>query len=339
MLIIGLLVFIAINFEGAFPFQPMFDGFDKELNHVTTSHTALVSDPFGRFYLDVLMRETTWPALAGCVLLVVWLLIIKRRIGIIDAVLLVFPFAYAVLLTQAAVHFDRYLLPTVVGVQLAGGVGLAVIVQALLRKLEDWWPTSPRPQHREHSHPSPAVWRSCAVSILAVALAVIPGTFAGLRASMSCINQFADDSRDRLNDWLVNDLEPGSHLTADDYAKVDKAALRQAGHRTITRGLDFGRYSLDDLRRWGVTHVVVCNLRYDRYLNEYRSAAPGREDYIARQVTGYRRLFHEGQIVWQSTPERAMPYYVNPTVTVYRIDRPTRSSRAFTDDLRPADDG
>jgi len=309
--IVGFAVFCAVNFEGVFPWEPMSRGFDREVNHVTTEHTGLVSDPYGWYYADVLMRETKWPAWLGAALFLGWLAA-KRRLSGIDAVLLAFPLGFAALLVTAAVQFDRYLLPTVVFFQSVGGLGLALVardgVWPMARRLAGRWLGDDRPRA--------ASWVAGAVPAVALVTLTLPS----LHAAWSCVAQFGDDSRDRANAWMLANLPPNSFIVADGYAKIDRRALREQGHRLGRYELSFGRYSLDYLKENGATHVVVCNLTYDRFLHEHRTPTPRRAAEIGRRTEGYRRLFAEEPVVWRSAQRVAMPYYVNPVVTIFRID-------------------
>ncbi len=319
VLIVAVLTFAAANFDGLAvgvnPFKPMMLGLDREITHVTTEHTGLISDSQGRYYFDVFMLETTAPARLGMGLFLLWL-VMKRRATAIDMVLLLFPLGYAAVLTQAAVQFDRYLLPTVVAAQLLGGVGLALVVRDVTLTITCRIATA----RRRSADETASAWRHGAAAY-AVMVAILAGaTLPGFYAALSCIHQFGDDSRDRMNAWLVENLEGRSFVVADGYAQLDSPGLRAVGHRTGQSTLNFSRYTLDYLRENGVTHVIACNLTYDRYLNEYRRPAPGREDHIARLTAGYRQLFEEGRVVWESRQAVPMPYYVNPRVTIFRID-------------------
>ncbi len=317
-LAVGFAVFCAANFEGVFPFDPMRRGFDREWRHVTTEHVGLVSDGVGRYAVDVIRHETTWPALLGVVAFVIGRALRGRRPDAIDWTLLLFPLAYAFLITRSAVQFDRYFLPTVVFVQALGGVGWVVLGREVLRWVSVW-----RARPSEVTQPPR---RAHAVLCGIVVLVLWPGAW----ASWACVRQFGDDGRDRLARWLAENLEAERgrpYVVADAYAKVDYRALREAGHRTGRRTLDFRRYTLDDLREAGVTHVIACNLNYDRYLTEHRNPAPGGEEAYHRAVDNYRRLFTETNIVWQNQPSRRMPYYVNPTVTVFELTPPRTAQR------------
>lgn len=310
-LMIGFAVFSGLNFEGVFPFSPMQRGFDREWNHVTSEHTDLVSDGYGRYAMDVVLRETTWPALIGVLCFVAWLVRRRRRPTAIDLTLLLFPLCYAFLITRSAVQFDRYFLPTVVFLQAAGGVGLVMLGREAMRR----WAARSEPAAAS-SRGAPA-WPRIVTAGL-VLLALLPGA----RVSWSCVRQFGDDSRDRLAVWLETHFDAEARaciIMADDYAKVDTQALRRAGHRVRSSRPVFARHSLDELRDRGATHIIVCNLNYDRFLNEHRTAAPGDEARIARITDSYRRLFDEGRVLWQSRPRIEMPYYVNPTVTVFEL--------------------
>jgi len=311
MAVVGFAVFCAVNFEGVFPWEPMSRGFDREVRHVTTEHTGLVSDSYGWYYADVLLRETRWPAWLGAALFLAWLAA-RRRLTAIDAALLAFPLGYTALLLTAAVHFDRYLLPTVVGVQLLGGLGLALAAR------DGLWPVARVLAGRVMGESKSRFTHPAAAALTGVILLAL--LLPSIHAARSCIQQFGDDSRDRANAWMLANLEPGSFIVADGYAKIDRGALRESGHRLGRHALSFDRYTVDHLRANGVTHVVACNLEHDRFLREHRSPAPGREGDIGRRTRGYRDLFADYPIVWRSAQRVEMPYYVNPIITIFRID-------------------
>jgi 4-amino-4-deoxy-L-arabinose transferase-like glycosyltransferase len=147
--------------------------------------------------------------------------------------------------------------------------------------------------------------------------------------------QFRDDSRQRLREWVARNIPAGSTIVADGYARLDgpgdpirfplQSVLRvYVGRRFLAAE---AKDSLDVLAQSGVRYVVVAAPAYERFFAKGVRAAPGYEDEFERCRRFYSELFTSGQLIWASIPSPATRGYTNPELRLYQIaDKPITKS-------------
>ncbi len=288
----GVAVWAAVNYEAVADWGTFRKGFDREYEHATTDHGGLYKPWWSGAYLRVLMEQTPWLVLAASASAAVYFAVTARRQRYVAWLLLLFPLVYLGVVMSSRIFFPRYMLPLVVGVTYLAGVGAA------------GWSLWPR-----------LAWRR------GVALTVIGGALVAVSAwrCADWLDQFADDSRDRLAAWVVEELEPGARILQDTYAGLPAGDLREQGYFISTRWRAADMGPLPRLRRRGFTHVVVCALIYDRYIRGEMRPTPGYEAKYERVREWYRTLPDRATRVWASGGDTPTPLYANPAITVYAL--------------------
>jgi hypothetical protein len=154
-------------------------------------------------------------------------------------------------------------------------------------------------------------------------------TFQGRR----CANfntQFADDSRQRLREWVARNLPPDSRIVADGYTDLGGQGdpWRFPGQSRLRQRVTQLMFAADaaptpaDLANQGVQYVAVASLSFERFLMPGVEPIPGyqRQQAFYQRSQFYRKLFEHGQLVWKSVPSPSTNAYVNMELRVYRID-------------------
>jgi hypothetical protein len=194
-------------------------------------------------------------------------------------------------------NFPRYALPAAVFMTFLAAVGIVSIARSL----------QPR-------------WRTAAM-IAAVALCAA----LQIRVVVGCVDQFGDDSRDRLLAWMATHLPPGSTVAADTYAgpfvtfgglQAIEAKPGVRVHAALSAA-DFGR--IDQVRAAGYTHVAVSAAAFGRYFDPDLSPLPDHAAIYGQRRDWYRRLFDEQELTWSSDPSPDLLAYTNPPLRLYRL--------------------
>jgi hypothetical protein len=273
----------------------------EEFLHATTGHDGLTLAVPNSFSVGVATSEMmphVWLFIAlGTVLLVsrrLW----NRPLAITAAFLATF----AVTLSFSAFPFPRYALPlTMFGYFVAGQLITAVLVQITQPRWLNW---------------------AAFVIVLGVILAA-----QGTRI-WRFNTQFADDSRQRLREWVARNLGNVTTLLVEDFTVLDGAGdpwrhpdQSRIQARILRAGSIADRaLTIDQLRMAGIDYVVVAEPKYERYFRPGTRAvlAAQQEDFMQHQRL-YRELFAHTKLVWASKPSPPSHAYVNPELRVYHL--------------------
>lgn len=289
---VGLGVWAGLNHEKYNAPQRFEEGWDREWEHAfVDGHTGLYPPAWGTFFLDAIQYEVPWAVLGAAGAAAVWTFTVGRRSGVATWTLTLFPLGYYVLLMPSAIGFNRYALPIMVGLTYLAGVGVAV------------WPGRIRR----------TAWRWGLTVVLAAAVL----TPSAMRTA-EYLHGFRDDSRDRLRQWVQEELPRGTRIAQEAYAGLQGRDVASAGVRVRSWDTPMNQ-SIDELRRRRFTHVIIASPRYFRYLDGTLRAMPGEERAIANIKANYAQLFAQGKLVWQSGEGRGTPGYTNPIIRVYDI--------------------
>src|SRR5262249_26188082 len=68
------------------------------------------------------------------------------------------------------------------------------------------------------------------------------------------------------------------------------------------------------------THMIVCELAYERFTEWPSDSANDDDEGVARRRQWYQTLFREGKLVGRAKPPRNLQAYTNPEIRVYRMD-------------------
>ncbi len=161
-----------------------------------------------------------------------------------------------------------------------------------------------------------------------------------LIASLACIvvlqgwrcmqfnEQFRDDSRQRLREWIARNVPPGSGLATERYAVLEgpgdpwrfpEQAKKLPTQITSVHQFAADTAPLDEMAQTGFEYVVVAKTAYERYFFPGIKPVTGQEQLFGRRKEFYEQLFAKGELVWSSIPSPPSNAYVNPELRVYRI--------------------
>lgn len=323
----ALLVTLLVNHRILRNWDSFDEGLDREYEHSITGHSGLTMASPNGFVFDV-TRDQTFPHVAalaglGLLLAIVWWpgligrvkrLVTKKTSGLPnihadasiganrglgwDRCMWTFTAIFLYVLSMSLIPMERYALPIVVLVALLAGVGATRLGQFVGRP----W----------------AVWGFPA------AFAIVTLAWQGARCA-DYVNQFGDDSRQRLREFLLTDAMNGAVVACELYTGVNAPPYHGGDDGLRNRVRLIGTFSaadqgsVDRLRRMGVTHVAVASPNYERYFNPHVFAVPGEEDDLRHRQAFYRELFHDEKLVWSREAEHPMKSYTNPLIRVYDI--------------------
>jgi hypothetical protein len=263
----------------------------------------------------------------------IWLLLLTflivrwgRRGGLlmVQRLIVLFPFAYALLLSFSPKVNDRYFLPaTAIFVLIAclGTMDAPRVVQAI-------WKVFGLP------HPERALagrWRrsAIAVAILALVIMEFTGWSAGKPGWFTYDQAFQRDDKAELITWMKANLPKEAKVAADLGAglvdqnpRKDKpGALLEAQLQNLPQKLLVSKYAadigtIDQLRAQGVSYVVVSENSYGRYFRTGVQVKEEKGGKFANDRAFYEALFREEPLFER---ERRTVIYLHPGIRVYRI--------------------
>ncbi|CAN5710405.1 hypothetical protein BH11VER1_BH11VER1_13120 [soil metagenome] len=233
-----------------------------------------------------------------------------RSGGTVETAMVLFPFAFTVLLSFSAKDAGRYFLPAILGMCYVAGIGLADLVCRL-------WQGTLQSGTRPHTRR--------ALALLCVLIAL---TEMGWRFTVMWIG-FGRDSHLELATFIREKL-PASAVVIQgrrvelpdprggrDLDPVDFPPLPQQLH-TVKWVADAG--SLDALRQQGVTHVALEEQEYGRYLDEDSKPKEDGRKIFEQRRDFYRDLFARGKILFDSPPGKAGN--LNPPLRLVELPAP-----------------
>lgn len=289
-----LLVTAAINFSLLENLATFRHSFGREVKLVAEGQNPAPGvHRIGSFAYAGAFLDNTTPAIWLCLLAHFWVQW-KRRAALTlpEWILVLFPFAYTLMLSLSPKTNDRYFLPATAMFAWLAALG-ALDIPAL-------WPRI-----------------SATVCVLLLAAFQLPSLVRYDRA-------FRVDDRKDLRAWLDENLTRDA-LIAQDYRSVklplpgkNRSVNRQRplAQRVLPDDKLAGELgTLDDLKRDGVTHVIVSQNDYGRYFRQRAKAQSGAA--FLRAKTFYETLFARGELLWERP--RGTVIYLHPGLRVYRI--------------------
>lgn len=271
----------------------------KEVEHGTTGHVGVTMDVPNTYVLRIAFSELMphlWIAAAWAASL---LIMGRLTVGRWGGVLMLFLATFAVELAFGRIPIPRYALPvTVVAYYIAAEMTVAAC-RAMKPRL--------------------------AVPLIALALGAIIVGQGGRCAALA--EQFRDDSRQRLREWMARHVPAQAVIVAEAEALLGSGgdpwrhphqaplALKFLSVRSPAEVHD----TISGLSRRGVEYVVIAEPRYQLFLDRASRAIPGQEEQFDRHRRLYRELLDHGDLVWASIPPVPSHSYVNPELRVYRV--------------------
>jgi hypothetical protein len=297
----GLFVYL-FNWRAFHDSEKFQNVFQREATHPITGHFGYTMPVPHMHFLEVIGTVTPLPVLLLSLIALVALVLTWRKRNGWDVVLPLLILLQIGMLCFCRVFFTRYALPAVVLIHLFAALGLIWTWQWI--------------NDRFVSARSTRIAFACVPFLLTAFLAWL---------SVDALFQFRDDSRDRVRTWLTVHTTSGDRILAETYAGLFPP-LSGGGEVELKDGVTAigafhagRRGNVDSLRQQGYTHVVVCRLAYDRFLNRRIVPEEGNEDEFDSARAAYRDLFDHAELAWSSKPKRDWMSYANPEIRVYRL--------------------
>ena len=281
-----------------------------EFVHATTGHDGLTLGVPNAFLLRVSASELlpdVWLFLAVATLV---LLARARSLALSEMVGGLFLLTFALVLSWSAFPFPRYALPvTVLGYFVSGQM-----MTSALQRLE-------RP-----------VWLKSAALAGCVALVI-----AAQGAQIWRFNsQFADDSRQRLREWIASHLDEKATILVEDFTVLGgtgdswRYPMQSTIRARIVKATSMADRAptLEQLKTSGVDYVAVAEPRYERYFRRgVHSMSSEGAAQVAQHKRLYKDLFARAQLVWSSVPSPPSHAYLDPELRLYRLPDVTVAGR------------
>jgi len=288
-----LLVSACVVTAGLLNFQTMLhpvdamNGLGRELNRIDRDRTSAL---FSKNYFFLLIERAGLPlVLSGLAYLAI---ILRRRekTRLIEVALLIFAFAYLLVLCLTPLGKARYLIPVVTLFSIFAVWAMRSITVSI---------------HERHSAfpQSAAALAGCCLLVAAE----LPFTFLGE-------HEFSHDQRTKMVEWIRANL-PVSAVIAHEsriWPSRDPGDWRtQLPQRRLSPpyfSITLG--NIENMKRLGITHVVAAGAEYRRTVGE---------DHVSVGATSsfYQELKEKGRVVWQVPPGRIL--YLTPGLTIYAL--------------------
>lgn len=328
-LVVAAVTFVAINARAfddpwTLTLKPYAQySFEEEFEHGTTSHDGVRLTTPGLFCIRIAASEVMphlWIGFALSIAAIVFAAIARSRSKRLPvesfsssesttpfrvsirtmAVLLGFLATFALVLSFNAIPFARYALPITVLSYFLIACVICVAIGALQFSMR------------------------ARVLVVCLSLAVI--VFMQGRRCLQYDRQFADDSRQRLRDWVALNLPRGSTIIADSFAQLSARGDRhrfpnQPRLNVYVRGFGHAASAgpLHRLAASGIRYVVVAEPNYQRFFAPGVEAVEGTEQRLEAMRAFYMDLFARGTLLWSSKPSPANNAYVDPELAIYDI--------------------
>jgi hypothetical protein len=221
----------------------------------------------------------------------------RRSLTLVEWLLILFPFAFALALSFSPKSNDRYFLPATAMFTLFAALGVVDAARMLRRWVAPRW----------------------SMALLGVALIVgqLPSWF---RYEVA----FQRDDNRELLEWVRTQLPPTAVIAKDSRVQLPETGDRKSMARlgvlpqTVLGekfAADLG--SIAELRQRGVTHIAVSESDYGRFFLRNLRPKKNEEEAFARRKAFYEELLRDGELVvrW----ERGTVLYLHPGLRLYRM--------------------
>jgi len=274
-------------------------GLTKEAQHIATDHYGLAARKLSTFYLWRAWQEIPLPVLLIAGVSAFFFAMRWKLTPLLVRSILLFIPAYTILLSLSPVQMDRYLLPVVVMIHALAGLGIVQWGKAGLARKN-----------------AAALALLGAVCIWAIAALILQVTYnyEGIR----------NDSRFALREWAMKNIPASAKVLYESRSGMilEKEKEKSPYPFALVEADDapFQVKNLSFARANGISHIIVCSLRYDRYFDPNFYAIPGPEGAaVLQQRAFYDDLFQHGTLLWEKRPSHIIPGFTNPTVRVYAL--------------------
>jgi type II secretory pathway component PulM len=321
--LIGFLVVIAaVNWPVFASIDTFNASFRREVHLVATGQGELTRRVPHALYWNVFVDNTTpviW-LLLGAFLMERWTH--RNGMSLVEKLLVIFPFAFAIALSFSPKENDRYFLPVTAMLTLFAAMGVEDAPRLMARFPEflGW-------RHSERwLEPRARTIRILLAVILLLALQVT-GWWPSKPGWMQYDQAFQHDDQAALLAWMREELPATAVIAAD--ARVGlpdperkKHAARAAAipQKLLVSKLAADLGTVQELRAKGVTHVAVSESSFGRFFRGDLRAKENAGEKFAAGRAFYEELFREGKRVFER--DRGTVLYLHPGIVVYEIDDP-----------------
>lgn len=285
----------AINFPVLQQLAAFNHGFDRELAMVVHGQSGVGrSIPHAQYWN--IFRDNTNPLLWGLLAFYFYRFFSAKGSKRFDQwVITLLPVVFALALSFSPKSNDRYFLPATALFTLQAGLGAVELGRILKSRFGFALP----------------------LLALAAVLSQIPSFHRYWQA-------FQQDDRAAVRAWIEQNLPSSAVLVVDPRSglpvtdkKTDAKRQPPLAQKVLGKkyAADFG--SLEELRAQGVTHVVVSESDYGRFLLQSLKPHDSYKDTYDRNRLFYERLFKEGTLLWSR--DRGTVIYLHPGIRVYAL--------------------
>jgi hypothetical protein len=314
-----LVVFVAVNWPVFSDLGTFRASFGREVSLVATGQGEVTRSVPHALYWNVFVDNTTpviW-ILLGVFIIARW----KHRssMSLLEKMLVIFPFAFALALSFSPKENDRYFLPATAMFTLFAGMAVEESPKFVC------WIAELFGAHRPERF-SEGRMRGMIITVGLVALISLQlfGWWPTKPGLVQYDVAFQRDDQADLLVWMRNELPQNAVIAADSRVGLPNPKRKKHAERVATirqqlmvskQVADMG--TLDDLRAKGVTHVAVSESSYGRF---FRGDLRAKDDANAKFEQGrafYEQLFREGYREFER--ERGTVIYLHPGILIYRI--------------------
>ncbi|MEY2479436.1 MAG: hypothetical protein QOI04_363 [Verrucomicrobiota bacterium] len=278
---IFLATFLLINLRAVMHFSDAINGIGAEVHRINRDRSALLSSN----YFWRLLRNGGPLLLLGA--LTYFVTFFRERKKTIEWALLIFAFVYLSALCFTPLAKDRYLIPIVAILSIFAVLGIRSLAQAIVNR------------HARFPYFGAAI-AGCIV-VLACQMPL----------TISEAKEFQRDVRTEMVQWIRDHL-PNDAVIAHDphtWPSVDPLVpQRQISPTLFSAELQ----NIDNMKRLGITHVVVAGRLYRRVVGEGGQS-------ITPDNAFYKDVETNGIASWRVLPGKIL--YLSPGLTVYSLPK------------------
>lgn len=132
-----------------------------------------------------------------------------------------------------------------------------------------------------------------------------------LRRSVQLTSEIRNDTRERLSQWMLANVPPGSKIYVDWKPYTPSLSKEHFQVSYIPRANIMRELDLANLKRQNYDYLILSSLSYDRYFNQPHPDAASRER--------IRQVFRRVPIVKQVAPVYGTYGFHNPVLTLFSL--------------------
>jgi hypothetical protein len=305
------LILVAVNWPMLSSLSVFRDSFARETALVVKGQSGMTRRvPHAQYWS--IFRDNTTPMMWALLLVFITSRWRQRRgLTVIEAIVSVFPFAFALALSFSPKTNDRYFLPATAFLSVLAVIGASDLATWLSTR----WPRR-------------VVF---GIASLALVVAQFPSWSSSRPGWLAYDAAFQHDDTKDLIEWLQTVAPPQAVIAKDNRVPLpDPARKKYAAHlaqvpQKIVTPRGFGVKSdyvadlgtIEELQAKGITHVAVSESDYGKFFLDSLRPQASEEAAFTRRREFYARLPQECDIVFDR--DRGTVIYLHPGIRVYRL--------------------